>query len=135
MSRKSNKFLDNFEPTLTKQSFKADCDINNIVAKYRCTGLCNHINSDKPRWIDCVGVADYQVACELIDSACAQFAALPAKIRARFDNNPEKMLAFCEDSKNFEEAVKLGIVAPPEGAQKLPEKAPEPTSESPVAST
>lgn len=126
MSRKNNKVVDFFEPTLTKQSFKDDCDINKIVAKYAATGVLNHINARNPRYIDCVGVPDYQAALDMINTANEQFDALPAKIRARFGNDPEQLLAFMDDPANAEEAAKLGLIkAPEKELEKEPEKAPE----------
>ena len=49
----------------------------------------------------------------IIIQAQDQFASLPANIRDRFANSPEKYLAFLADSANKEEAVKLGLVNAP----------------------
>lgn len=116
MSRIDNKIVTDFEPTLTKQSFKDECNINNIVAKYQRTGQVTHLNSVKPRYLDCVGVADYQHALDIVNAAGAEFDGLPAKLRARFANDPAKLIAFCDDPQNYDEAVKLGLVAAPETA-------------------
>lgn len=116
MSRKDNKVVDFFEPTLTKQSFRDECNINNILAKYINTGQFAHVNARNPRYIDCVGVQDYQAALDLVDATQAQFDALPSKIRARFANDPEQLLAFLDDPKNAAEAAELGLVKTPDSA-------------------
>ena len=45
-------------------------------------------------------------------AANAAFAALPASIRARFNNDAGAYVDFFNDSKNYDEAVKLGLVEP-----------------------
>jgi phage internal scaffolding protein len=126
MSRKNNKVLKDFEPTLTKQSFKDECNINNIVAKFAITGQLPQ-SSRKPRYMDCVGVDSYQDALAIVDLAAAHFSALPAKVRARFANDPVKMVAFLEDPNNAEEAIKLGLAEPKNAPANTPEEAKPPT--------
>ena len=38
------------KPTLTKQSFKDDCDINNIVNQFKNTGQTPHLNTKNPQY-------------------------------------------------------------------------------------
>lgn len=139
MSRKYNKVVNNFQESLTKQSFRDECDINNIIRKHAATGQCNHISARNPRYIDCVGTVDYQQALDIVDAAAAQFAALPSNLRARFRNDPALMLEFLADEKNVEEAAKLGLLkaAPeePKKAQEEPKKAPEAKSQGSTPST
>lgn len=40
------------EPTLTRPSFKAECDVNNIVRRYAQTGMVNHVPRLSPQWGD-----------------------------------------------------------------------------------
>ena len=47
------------EPTLTKQSFKEECDINNIMAKYRATGILSHVQAHQGRYQDLPSEIDY----------------------------------------------------------------------------
>lgn len=138
MSKKDNKAI-KFGASLTKQSFKAECDINNIVAKYAATGQVTHISAQKPRYIDCMPYVDYQYALDAVNAAAEQFAALPAKIRARFDNEPARLLEFLGDEKNALEAAKLGLLKADykveEKAPEEPKKAPEAKSEGATPST
>jgi len=59
-------------------------------------------------------VFDYQSAANAVIAANQSFAALPAKIRNRFNNDPAALLAFIEDDANAEEAYALGILKRPE---------------------
>lgn len=132
MSKRDNKVVNNFEPSLTKQSFKDDCDINKMIARYKTYGQpITHVNHNTPRYIDCVGVPEYHEAVAIIEAAEASFTALPAKVRARFKNDPSEMLAFCADEKNRQEAIELGLIEPPKQPEKAPAPAPE-QAESPT---
>ena len=64
------------EPTLTKQSFASQCDINSIVERYRTTGLVSHVSSKVPFYGDVSGVTDYRAAVEMVDQARASFMEL-----------------------------------------------------------
>jgi phage internal scaffolding protein len=59
-----------------------------------------------------------------------EFEALPAQIRARFDNDPAQLIEFLENSDNRPEAEELGLVDKAaaevvEAAKNTPEKAAE----------
>lgn len=101
------------EPSLTKQSFREECDVNVVLAKYGVTPVGPHPGVS-PIFDDFSGTADFLAAqCKILDAE-AHFAALPSAIRDRFKNNPAELLAFVGDPKNQDEAVKLGLaVAPP----------------------
>ncbi len=94
----------------TKQSFKNECDINHIMAKYQKTGLVDHIAKNAPRYGFAPSI-DFHTAQNLILEAQTQFDGLPSKIRAKFDNSPQKFLAFCEDPNNRSEMALLGLLA------------------------
>jgi len=93
-----------------KQSFKAECDINTIMARYAQTGILEHVSEAPGRYMDCIG-ADYQAAANFIASANSSFYGLPAKIRDRFDNNPALFLDAMDDPRFAQEAVELGLRA------------------------
>jgi len=93
----------------TEQSHKDQCNINSIVAKYDKTGVLVHINQFEAQFGDMAG-EDYKTMLDTILDAKRNFSKLPSHIRKRFQNNPEKLLAFMEDPKNRDEAVKLGLI-------------------------
>jgi len=97
----------------TKQSFRDQCNINNIVDKARKTGLITHQNSRTPVYQDCTKIPNYQESLEIVIHASNMFSELDARTRERFSNDPAKMIEFLQNEDNIEEAVKLGLVNPP----------------------
>lgn len=100
------------EPSKTQQSFAEESDINTIVRRFGLTGeLPNGIAM--PRSGDFTDVEDFQTAMNLIKAAEAAFLEIPAEVRARFDHDPGKVMAFMEDPGNRDEAIKYGFIAKP----------------------
>lgn len=98
-------------PTKTQQQFEEECNINSIVKRYRETGVITHLSQENPLYGDFGDVPDYQSALAIVMDAETKFEALPAFLRKRFDNDPSQMLEFVQDESNYEEAVKLGLLA------------------------
>jgi len=102
----------NNEPSKTQQHFEKECNINNIVARAKVTGLLIDPSVPRrgmPKYGDFTQVTDFQSANNLLIQAREAFSALPAEIRKKFDNNPQNLMAFLENPENNEEAVKLGL--------------------------
>lgn len=115
------------DPTRTQQNFKDDADINVIVERFGLTGQLPE-NVNIPLTGDYVDtVNDYQSAMNIAIKAQEEFMKLPAKIRARFHNDPQELMTFVEDKANLEEARALGILKP------APTPAPTPAPEAPPA--
>jgi len=102
----------NEEPTMAQQQFKDECDINNIMKKYSTTGQFTHLTSKTGIYADFSQITDYQDMLHTVQYAQDAFASLPADVRLRFSNDPGKLLEFIQDSKNYDEGVKLGLVNP-----------------------
>jgi len=100
----------NDEPSLTQQQFKDECDINNIMKKYSSTREFQHLTSKVGQYADFTKLTSYQDMLHSVLAAQDAFASLPAEIRKRFRNDPGELLAFIQDDKNYDEALKLGIV-------------------------
>lgn len=77
--------LSGFEPTRTKQSFKDECDINQIVAKYQETGAVSHANYYEPFYGD-IDPCTYQEALDQINLANEMFEDLPSSLRDEFQD-------------------------------------------------
>lgn len=107
----------NNEPTMTVQSEKDSCDFNKIYAKYTRTGLMTNLRTDAPRYGDFSDAVDYHTSLLRMQEAQDQFMELPALIRKRFDNDPGKLIDFLSDAGNRLEAIKLGLVNPPQEPQ------------------
>jgi len=97
------------EPSLAQQHFKDECDINNILRQFNITGLLPEAPLS-PRYGDFTGIVDYHTALNAVIAAEDGFMALPADLRARFQNDPEQLIDFLNDESNKDEAVKLGLV-------------------------
>jgi len=109
------------EPTLTQQQFAEESDINYIAERYGLTGEMPQV-LDLPRYGDFTGIFDFQSAQNAVIQAKQQFMTLPAKLRARFDNDPAKIMAFLDDPENRAEAEFLGLLVKPQAATATQDK-------------
>lgn len=96
-----------------QQHFKDQCDINKILARYNKTGQLTHIRSTMARYADVTNIPDLGDLANKVNRANAMFEELPSKIRDRFQNSPEAMLAFMADENNRDEAIKIGLIPAP----------------------
>lgn len=100
------------DPTLAQQQFKDEVDINNLVEKYKLNGEMPQLEK-LPEYGDFTGIFDYQTAMNAIVAADRDFMSLPAKLRIRFNNDPNEFVNFFADESNRDEAIKLGLIAKP----------------------
>lgn len=105
------------KPSLTKQSFRDACDINNIMKRYERTGVLEHRNQYAAQYGDFTGFDDYQASMQKLQEADDAFASLPAKIRERFANHPGVYFDFANNPANRDELIKMGLLS----AEKLEE--------------
>lgn len=112
------------EPSMTKQAFKDECDINNIVRKFEATGILDHVNQAAARGLyqDLPSGLDLQAGLEMIRQAEEAFMALPAAARAEFDNDP---VLFVEAFNNPTEAQQERFIALGLATDVRPPKPPE----------
>jgi phage internal scaffolding protein len=97
------------KPSLTKQSFRDECDINNILRQFNVTGELP-TGSVQPQYGDFSGITDYQSALNAVMAAQDSFLQLPAKVRAKFDNDPALFVEFASDEANRDEMKALGLL-------------------------
>jgi len=95
----------------TKQSFKDECDINKIMARFQQTGLIDFVNNNQARYLDCDGI-DYQNAQNIVAQANSMFQQLPSGIRTFFENDPGQFVEFCSNPENLPEMHKMGLTSP-----------------------
>lgn len=103
--------------SMTKQSFKDECDINVLMKRYQQSGVLPPVDGRERRYIDGSSV-DYHEAMLMVADARSAFMELSSSLRERFQNDPGRLLEFLEDSRNREEAVALGLVNPPQADAK-----------------
>lgn len=108
------------EPSLTKQSFAKEADINTIVGRVIKGGIVPQ-GDRKPQYGDFVGL-DYRAMQDRIAQVNQSFAELPSDLRRRFDNDPQALLDFIGNPENEAEAVELGLL--PTFEQNTPPEAP-----------
>lgn len=101
----------------TKQSFKAECDIKNIMKRFEKTGQVAHLARNPGAYMDLPEESDYQEAMNIVLQAERAFAALPSKVRQRFDNDPRVFLEFV-DLGDRAALAELGLLSP-EAAEKF----------------
>lgn len=123
-------------PSRTKQSFKEECDVNNILRKYEKTGLITHVAAYKGRYEELPDPIEYQDALHAIRDAEVAFSSLPSKVRRYFNNDPAAFL-----SATSEELIELGLAtsstpsraATPSQSGEQPETPPGEASASPTS--
>lgn len=98
-------------PSLTKQEFKDDCDINRIMDKYIRTGAIDHFSKYSPMYGE-FSPCDYQESLNLVNRANKMFAELPASIR-QLTETPDGFLSFVQDPKNKDKMAELGLIKQP----------------------
>lgn len=113
--------------SLTKQSFKDECDVNVIVDRVTRGGSVTNLNDKEPIFGDVSTVPEFQHMMNVVSSLQEKFASLDAKIRDRFENDPQKLIAFLNDEKNRDEAESLGLVGK-KAAADVPPAAPPPSA-------
>ena len=113
--------------SLTDQSQKDDCDINEIVEKHKNAGVLNDLIARglaEPKvFDDLTDRPTFQEALHIVQNANDMFMALPAKIRREFDNDPAQFLAAYHDPAQAEYLRTLGVL--PEIVQAAPAAKPE----------
>lgn len=112
-------------PSMTKQSFNRECDINVIMEKYQKTGIINHVKDHGPYYADYDAI-DFQTAMETIAKGQEMFEDLPSSVRKHFDNDPAKFMTFTQDPENIDSLVELGIATkhspPPQVEESKPQE-------------
>lgn len=121
------------EPTMTKQEFKDDCDINLIMERALRGQVINNLNERVARWGDVSSIPDYRTSLDMVTRAQGMFMELPPSIRERFANDPAMFLDFVANDQNYDEAVRLGLI-PPKAAVAKPEAQNAPEAKADVKS-
>lgn len=103
--------LECLDESLADASQQEDADINTLVRRF---GLAGEMPQDVklPLLEDYDEVFDFQTAMERVRVARDEFMRIPAEIRFRFSNDPQKFMEFCLDERNVPELRKLGLSVP-----------------------
>lgn len=118
--------------SVTKQSFKDECDINVIMARYERSGQLPLVDVQM-QFGDFSSGADLHAAMVATRRAEESFIQnVPADVRSRFSNDVGKFLDFALDPKNSDEMVALGLKEKP-ATEAAPVVVPPATPSTPAA--
>lgn len=116
------------EEKRTKEAFAEESDINNIMARYKRSGVIDHLAYSAPMYGDFDNAIDYMDAKNRLIAADESFNALAAHIRDRFGNDPGRLITFMSDMPaNEKEAQELGLLTKPSDPPRKPAPGPGPT--------
>lgn len=110
--RLSMKFLDENGDQLlglTKQCFKDECDVLNIISRHDRTGLIDHLNNAVAQYGDYSEINEYRESLDLVMQAQESFGEIPSNIREMFQNDPGQFFEFATNPANHEKMVELGL--------------------------
>lgn len=125
-SKKVRKTFKTTGPTMTKQQFKDECDINTLLRRYQKNGILEHVNRFQGNYADITDLPDYHDAMQKIVLAQEAFDSLPSEIRKDFRNDPAAFVEFVSDPANQEAIYDYGL------AERPTEIPPEPAPAEPV---
>lgn len=121
-------------PSLTRQEFADECDINSIMARYEghVIGGPGNLGPMEPRYFDYAAAPQTLLEfMTFMQEADAQFMTLPAQVRREFDNDPKLFVDFASDPENLDQMRTWGLAPPAKPPE--PAKPAEPATASPGA--
>lgn len=112
VSSRERADISDFGPSLTRQEFAAECDINTLMERYEKSGVISHVNRAQPIYMDLTVIPDLRDALDLMRDATTSFMSLPAATRREFDNDPQKFVDYAQNPDNIERMREWGLAAP-----------------------
>lgn len=100
------------DEVLTKQEFAKDCDVNQIIARCVRFGMPIPAGAVEGAFMDVSEIGSYADCLRRITAAQEVFMQLPVEIRSEFKNDPGLLIDFVSDGRNYDRAVKLGLIEP-----------------------
>lgn len=123
--------MSEFPPSLTRQEFAEECDINTLMDRYEKSGVISHVNRAQPKYFDMTVMPDLREALDVMRDASIAFAALPAKVRREFDNDAQQFVDYAQNPENIDRMREWGLAPPaplppePQLVRVVPEPAPK----------
>ncbi len=116
----------------TKQSFREESEINNIMARYVKTGIVDHLTRYGGEYGFATSV-DFHSAMNVVTKADQMFLDLPAAVRRRFGGDPGDFLEFVQNPENQEEMITLGLANRKPGVEREAVVVPVEAESAPIA--
>lgn len=112
MSERRKVVLDQSGQTSkTQQHFKDECDINQILERFRETGVIDHIKTTQAQYGYAPAIT-FTEAMLTVATANENFMQLPADIRSAFKNDPALFLDAAADPEKRGLFEELGLLQP-----------------------
>ncbi len=86
----------------TKQSFKDETDVNQIINQHARMGTLSHLEQWGGQYGDLADF-DFQNAQNQIAHANTMFEQLPPNVKKHFHNSPERFFTYVNDPENADE--------------------------------
>lgn len=100
-------------PSMTRQEFTDECDVNAIMARYEKGGIWPmQPNGVEPVYYDFTDMPDLQGALAGMIEAETAFMRLPAIVRKEFDNDALRFVEFASDGNNVAKLREWGLAEP-----------------------
>lgn len=115
-ARVTLKFI---KPGRTRQEFKDECDLNQIMKRFTKHGVLPGNMKNSPQYLDVANLPDLQTSLHIMQEAQNAFMRLPAEVRKNFDHDAVQFATFAAKAENIDK-LREWKLAPP-----LPE-APKP---------
>lgn len=120
-------------PSMTRQEFMEECDINTIMAKYDGY-LSDPMRNMRPAmYVDFTDLPDTLMGTmALVKEASDAFYRLPATVRREFDNDPVRFADYAADPSNIDQ-MRIWGLAPGKTKEQLAREAPAEPAPAPGA--
>lgn len=89
-----------FGPSMTEQTHARACDINSILARYKKTGLIEHMAKYEPQYGD-ISECDFKKSMDVVAAVKSEYHELPAYVRAEL-GSPEAYLEAVSTDEGLE---------------------------------
>lgn len=121
------------EKTMTEQSHAKLNDLHHLMKLDR-DRLAEHTNIYEGKYMDMINVPDFHQAQLILAETASMWESIPATLRQKFNNEPERFVEFMQNEDNRESMLEMGLsdthLPPlPEEPTPTPTPAPEPTPE------
>lgn len=98
----------NIDPSLAKQEFKDDADLNVVMKRMTKGQTLEHLEVHQGNY-GFASPLDLHQAMNTVARANSMFEDLPSGVRNEFENEPAKFLDFVQNPDNVDRARELGI--------------------------
>jgi hypothetical protein len=121
--------------SMCQKHFQDECNINNILKKYRKTGIIDHVTKARLVYGDFNQYKDAAQNLDKVAKAQQLFEQLPAELRNEFKNSIPGFFDYISQAKNFDQCVAWGIFDKPAPAPEVEAAPVEPQTVVAKAST